>query len=199
MTLDLSQTARTHDSGLALEDAYMEHGLAVFHQVQRIMRDPDDSHDLALTAWEKAHRSWKRRPLLDAEVKPWLFRIARNACLDEMRRRQIIRWERLEAQRSDGDSYGPYLTHAAQLRSDTADPEREALRAESIALVRAALRRLPPRYRECLLLRENEGLTCEDVGARLGMTSGAVRTTLCRARQRLKCEYLALSGESLAA
>src|ERR1051325_5307986 len=65
---------------VAVEDAFATHYPAVFRQVQRLMRDPDDSYDLTLTAWEKAHKAWDRRPAVALEIKPWLFRIARNAC-----------------------------------------------------------------------------------------------------------------------
>ena len=69
------------------------------------------------------------------------------------------------------------------------------LRSERADLMRRALRRLPTRYRTCLLMREAEGLSCEEIGNRLQLSSGAVRTTLCRARQRLRSEYVALGGE----
>jgi len=187
---------------VAVEDAFTTHYAAVFRQVQRLMHDPDDSYDLTLTAWEKAQRAWDRRPAVAVELKPWLFRIARNACVDELRRRQLVRWEPLEgtgrgAQRPDGSS-AP-IAPAALLSSDSHDPEREVLRGERAELVRRALRRLPQRYRTCLLLRESEGLSCEEIGARLHLSSGAVRTTLCRARQRLRAEYVALGGEPAAA
>ncbi len=185
---------------VAVEDAFTTHYSAVFRQVQRLMRDPDDSYDLTLTAWEKAQRAWDRRPAVAVEIKPWLFRIARNACVDELRRRQLVRWEPLEGtrggQRDNGEAY---VSPAALLCSDSNDPEREVLRSERAALVRRALRRLPTRYRTCLLLREAEGLSCEEIGTRLQLSSGAVRTTLCRARQRLKAEYVALGGEPAAA
>jgi len=91
-TAEATQFAATtrHDP-LAVEDAFATHYSAVFRQVQRLMRDPDDSYDLTLTAWEKAQRAWDRRPLVALEIKPWLFRIARNACVDELRRRQLVR------------------------------------------------------------------------------------------------------------
>ncbi len=185
---------------VAVEDAFTTHYSAVFRQVQRLMRDPDDSYDLTLTAWEKAQRAWDRRPAVAVEIKPWLFRIARNACVDELRRRQLVRWEPLEgtrnSQRENGDAQ---VAPAALLSSDSHDPEREVLRSERADLVRRALRRLPTRYRTCLLMREAEGLSCEEIGTRLQLSSGAVRTTLCRARQRLKAEYVALGGEPAAA
>jgi RNA polymerase sigma-70 factor (ECF subfamily) len=189
---------RSHDP-IAVADAFATHYSAVFRQVQRLMHDPDDSYDLTLTAWEKAHRAWDRRPLVAMEIKPWLFRIARNACVDELRRRQLVRWEPLDGSPHRGDAGDPPIAPAALLSSDSHDPEREALRSERAALVRRALRRLPNRYRTCLLMREAEGLSCEEIGARLSLSSGAVRTTLCRARQRLKAEYVALGGEPAAA
>lgn len=182
---------------VAVEEAFATHYSAVFRQVQRLMRDPDDTYDLTLAAWEKAQRAWDRRPPVALEIKPWLFRIARNACVDELRRRQLVRWEPLEGTR--GQSGETPVAPAALLSSDSHDPEREVLRSERADLVRQALRRLPNRYRACLLMREAEGLSCEEIGNRLHLSSGAVRTTLCRARQRLRAEYVALGGEPAAA
>jgi RNA polymerase sigma-70 factor (ECF subfamily) len=190
--------ATTSRDPLAVEDAFATHYSAVFRQVQRLMRDPDDSYDLTLTAWEKAQRAWDRRPLVALEIKPWLFRIARNACVDELRRRQLVRWEPLEGTRRAQSREG-HVAPAALLTSDSYDPEREVLRGERADLVRRALHRLPHRYRTCLLMRESEGLSCEEIGQRLQLSSGAVRTTLCRARQRLRAEYLGLGGEPAAA
>src|SRR5947199_6661583 len=197
-TAEATPLAALHRDPLLVEDAFATHYSAVFRQVQRLMRDPDDSYDLTLTAWEKAQRAWDRRPLVALEIKPWLFRIARNACVDELRRRQLVRWEPLEGTRRSSSGEGP-PPPAALLSSDSHDPEREALRSERADLVRRALRRLPNRYRTCLLMREAEGLSCEEIGNRLQLSSGAVRTTLCRARQRLRAEYVALGGEPAAA
>jgi len=193
-TAEAQPLAETHRDPAAVEEAFATHYSAVFRQVQRLMRDPDDSCDLTLTAWEKAQRAWDRRPSVSVEIKPWLFRIARNACVDELRRRQLVRWEPLEGTRR-GSSDTP-VAPAALLTSDSHDPEREVLRSERADLVRQALRRLPNRYRTCLLMREAEGLSCEEIGSRLQLSSGAVRTTLCRARQRLRTEYVALGGEA---
>ena len=197
-TAEATSLATLHRAPLLVEDAFATHYSAVFRQVQRLMRDPDDSYDLTLTAWEKAHKAWDRRPPIALEIKPWLFRIARNACVDELRRRQLVRWEPLEGTRR-GQSGEGHVAPASLLASDTNDPEREALRGERADLIRRALNRLPGRYRTCLLMREAEGLSCEEIGTRLNLSSGAVRTTLCRARQRLRIEYVALGGEPAAA
>jgi RNA polymerase sigma-70 factor (ECF subfamily) len=197
-TAEAQPLAEPHREPVAVEDAFATHYSSVFRQVQRLMRDPDDSYDLTLTAWEKAQKAWDRRPSAALEIKPWLFRIARNACVDELRRRQLVRWEPLEGNRRGPAGEGS-LAPAALLCSDSHDPEREVLRNERAELVRRALRRLPNRYRACLLMREAEGLSCEEIGTRMQLSSGAVRTTLCRARQRLRIEYVALGGEPAAA
>src|SRR3984893_15589147 len=148
-TAEATQLAETRRAPVAVEDAFALHYSAVYRQVQRLMRDPDDSYDLTLTAWEKAQRAWDRRPSAALEVKPWLFRIARNACVDELRRRQLVRWEPLESTHRGGrDQHGEGpLPHAPLRPSDSHDPAREVLRGERAELVRKALRRLPARYR----------------------------------------------------
>src|ERR1700687_6231663 len=124
--------AATRRDPLLVEDAFATHYSAVFRQVQRLMRDPGDGYDLTLTPWEKAQRAWDRRPSVALEIKPWLFRIARNACVDELRRRQLVRWEPLEGTRRGGRSQSGEGTvaPASLLTSDTHDPEREMLRNE---------------------------------------------------------------------
>src|SRR5437773_10580676 len=92
---EAAQLATLHRDPLLVEDAFATHYSAVFRQVQRLMRDPDDSYDLTLTAWEKAQRAWDRRPLVALVVKPWLFRIAMNDCFYELRRRPLVRWQPL--------------------------------------------------------------------------------------------------------
>src|SRR5436305_9184820 len=116
-TAEAVAVAAPHRDPLAVEDAFAAHYSAVFRQVQRLMRDPDDSYDLTLTAWEKAQRAWDRRPSVAVEIKPWLFRIARNACVDELRRRQLVRWEPLEGTRSASGELHP-TAPAALLSSD---------------------------------------------------------------------------------
>src|SRR5438270_3056793 len=106
---------------VAVEDAFTTHYASVFRQVQRLMRDPDDTYDLTLTAWEKAQRAWDRRPSVAVEIKPWLFRIARNACVDELRRRQLVRWEPLDGTGRARDGEVKAIAPAALLSSDTHD------------------------------------------------------------------------------
>lgn len=144
-----------------------------------------DAEDLTVTAFEKALRAWDRRPAVEAELRPWLFRIATNSCLDELRKRQRVQWRPWEAFMS--------IFHPSQVAPD--DPEREVIRSERADLVQAALARLSPRDRAALVMRECYGLSNEEVGKALGTTRDGAKMTLFRARERLRSAYLQIGGE----
>lgn len=175
------------EKGATFAEAFSQHQETIFHHLLRMVGNADDAYDLTLTSFEKAYRAWERRPSEPEQVRAWLYRIATNTCLDELRRRRVLQWQPWDT------SSEPVPTH--QIARD--DPEREVMRAEAASLVRYALARLPDRYRACLLLRENEGLSCEQIASGLGMTTGAVRVTLFRARTKLREAYLELGGEPL--
>ena len=117
-------------------EAYLTYGTPIYRYVRRMISNEADAEDLTLAAFEKALRAWGRRPP-DAELRPWLFRIATNTCLDELRRRRLIKWRPWDTFVS--------LFHPSQIAPD--DPEDEALRNEQVTQVRAALARLAPRDR----------------------------------------------------
>src|SRR5512146_1021864 len=94
-SLDLA--ARPDSSTHAgFEEAYLTYRGPIYGYVRRMVSDETDAEDLTVVVFEKALRAWDRRPQVEAEIRPWLFRIATNACLDELRRRQRIHfspWE----------------------------------------------------------------------------------------------------------
>ncbi len=144
-----------------------------------------DAEDLTVTAFEKALRAWDRRPALESELRPWLFRIATNCCLDELRKRQRIQWRPWEAFIN--------LFHPSQVAPD--DPEKEVIRNEKADLVQAALAKLSPRDRAALVMRECYGLSNAEVGKALSTTRDGAKMTLFRARERLRVAYLQMGGE----
>lgn len=163
---------------------YNTHRTAIYSYVRRLVANEADAEDLTVTAFEKALRAWERRPPV-AEMRPWLFRIATNACLDELRRRKRVQWQPWSKFTS--------LFHPSQVATD--DPEGEVLRREKAGVVRSALALLSPRDRAALILREYQGLPVDDIGRALGISRGAAKITLFRARERLRSAYLQLGGE----
>lgn len=153
--------------------------------LQRMIGNPEDANDLAVVSFEKAFRNWEKAPA--GKELPWLYRIATNTCLDELRRRKLIRWQPLDA---FARVFSP-----RQVSRD--DPERDAVRNEARALVVEALDKLSPRHRAALIMRECQGLSCDEIGEAMGVSRDAAKQLLFRARNQLKTTYLNLGGEPL--
>lgn len=122
-----------------------------------------------------------------AALRGWLFQLARNACLD---------WLRREDRRQASTGEGILVDHAAKGELGRG-PSDVILSRERIASVRRALEALPPAQREALLLRIDEGLDHEAIAARLGISRQAVEVRLCRGRAALKDQLEEIFGGEL--
>jgi RNA polymerase sigma-70 factor (ECF subfamily) len=139
---------------------------AVFRICLGFSRNASDAEDLSQDVFLKACRSLGRvrQPHL---VKEWLFRIARNTCLDHLKRRRHDR--RL------GMAAGAAAT-------DPRTPETLSVTSERLRSLKAAVARLPRKQREVFVLREYGGLSYEDLGRVVGAKAGTVMSRLNRAR-----------------
>lgn len=119
-------------------------------------------------------------------LKPWVFRIAKNACLTK-RRRSIfapareLSLEELRPQR-DGES------GELDIADWSAAPESAAQNAELREALDRAVQRLPDLYRAIFLLRDVEGLSTAESAGILGVSEDVVKTRLHRARLLLRSE-----------
>jgi len=110
-----------------------------------------------------------------AALRGWLFQLARNACLDYLRRED----------RRQGLSHDVLAEHTAS--GDLGrNPGEQFLSRERVSAVRRALDHLPTSQREVLLLRIDEGLDHEAIAERLHISRQAVEVRLCRGRAALK-------------
>ena len=138
-----------------------------------------DAEDLTQETFLKAYRALTHTPDVP-HVSAWLYRIAANNCRDEWRRRQ----------RRHAQPWDPALQEPIADSSVDADPEMFAIRRETDARIQAILDRMKPRNKRALVLKECAGLSCEDIGAVMGISGKAVKSTLFRAREefRLRCQ-----------
>jgi RNA polymerase sigma factor (sigma-70 family) len=119
--------------------------------------------------------------------KPWLYEIAKNACIDAFRRSQ-----RAEEISYDADDGGDRL----HLVSKGPTPDAAVDTRMSLDHLRGAFGSLSEAHHQILVMRELEGLSYRQIGERLGMSRPSVESTLFRARRRLSEEYEELvSGE----
>ena len=116
--------------------------------------------------------------------KPWIYEIAKNACIDQFRRSR--RAEEVSYDAEDGGlgsaDYGKLVTKDPQ-------PDVAVENKQSLDHLRGAFGGLSETHHEILVMRELEGLSYREIGERLGMTRPAVESTLFRARRRLTEEY----------
>lgn len=160
----------------AFEALLRQYERPLYGYIYRLMAgNPDDTADLLQETFIKVYRALPCLPV-GANFPAWLYRVARNCCFDELRRRRRARWTVW------GDVQG--LAMAEQ--SGVGDPEQLILAHEGDTAVNAVLRRMSPRNRDALILRECEGMSCAEIGTVFGISRKAVKSMLFRARDEFR-------------
>ena len=119
--------------------------------------------------------------------KPWIYEIAKNACIDEFRRSRRSR----EVSFEEGDGSRGRRAQCARAR---AAPQAAVESKQRLDDLCGAFGGLSESHHRVLVLRELEGLSYSEIGERLGMTRAMVESTLFRARRRLSEEYEELAS-----
>jgi RNA polymerase sigma-70 factor (ECF subfamily) len=114
-------------------------------------------------------------------LKAWLFQVARNRCLDELRRKKAIHFSELEASNDEDD-----LSPLAIMPDDGPLPEELAERSDLKQKLRAAIDTLPPKFRSVVLLRYAGQLSFSEIGKALSMPEATAKTYFQRARPLLR-------------
>ena len=165
--LALPLPAASKRVGIAFEELYRSSRDDVYAYVATLLRDSSGAEDVTALAFERAYcrqRSFRHER---GSERAWLFGIARNAALDELRRRRRL---------------APLLTDPADTTLDEGDDER-ALRRVA---VRSALARLGGRDRELIALKFHAGLGNAEIARDLGTSETNAGTMLHRAIETLR-------------
>jgi RNA polymerase sigma factor (sigma-70 family) len=168
-TLSVPLTAPAPSLALDFEALYRGARDDVFAYVATLLRDGAAAEDVTAQAFERAFRRRGSYNARRGSPRAWLFGIARNAALDELRRRR--RSAPLEADPPDAVTPGP---------EDAAD------RALQRAAVRAALASLGAREREIVALKFHAGLDNAELARVLGVSVSNAGTQLHRAMTKLR-------------
>ncbi|HET7824551.1 MAG TPA: sigma-70 family RNA polymerase sigma factor [Anaeromyxobacter sp.] len=166
------------------------HKRAVFGLCFRLLRDAEEARDAAQECFARAYGALATYDVAQP-FAPWLLRIARNHCLDVLRRR-IPEAQRVELDRA------PEEGAAFELADPAAGGADEALeRRELAGALERAVAALPANYREVVHLFHVEHLSYKEIAATLEVPIGTVMTWLHRARARLKDALTAGGTEAL--
>lgn len=172
---ELVDAARQGDRA-ALEVLLRRHHDRILVLCRRMCRDRGDADDAAQEALVAIVRGLARFDG-DSSFSTWSYRVTTNACLDQLRRRGR------RPVPSD-----PAVTHevvGTPARPGAPDPADAAVSAEQRGSLQRALDRLPDEFRLPVVLRDVADLDYAEIGERLGLAPGTVRSRIARGRAKL--------------
>ncbi len=164
--------ADADDRMLSFDAIFTRYHRAIYAYLLGMVGEVEQAQDLTQDTFLKVYTALARTP--DPALPAWLYRIATNTARDALRRRRRLTWL-------------PFTPGDEERWPDPAPdlPTRCAAREA----VEAVLAQLSPRERACLLLRARDGLTLEEVAQALGLSLGAAKMTLHRAKERCRAAY----------
>ena len=162
---------------VAYHRALAEHSDGLKSYATRMLGDSIAAEDVAQDSFLALFRHLNQVP--PAAYRPWLYRVARNLCLDQLRRRKFKLSLFRDLTRDDDQPFVPG-------DRDDQRPDQLAETREANEAIEQAIQVLPAKFREAFLLCEVEGMSYEDAAAVLGCPVKTVSTRLFRARQRFK-------------
>lgn len=174
---ELSLVKRSQQGDLAafnlLVEAYQRQiYLLCLRMLGSVEAAEDVTQDTFLTAYQHIAR------FRGEAFRPWLFRIAVNACTDELRRRKRRPVLSLDPSSPDEEPF--------QIPDPGEGPEAHTLRGELRRTIEQALLRLPEDQRLAIVLCDVQGLSYEQIAATLKIALGTVKSRINRARARLR-------------
>ncbi|MFB9329594.1 RNA polymerase sigma factor [Paenibacillus aurantiacus] len=141
------------------------------------------AEDLCSETFYKAYRSLHSFRETDATFSTWLYTIARNTVLSELRK-----------QKSGNVSLDEI--NVMPVAPPDSVPEHRLLLNERMSMVREAINNLPEKQRSALILREYDQLDYQEIASILGQTVSSVKSLLFRARNSVKMQLEPYFGES---
>ncbi|MEW6304300.1 MAG: sigma-70 family RNA polymerase sigma factor [Verrucomicrobiota bacterium] len=153
----------------------------VINLIYRSLLDLTEAEDLAQNVFVQVYKS-AHRYRDTARFSTWLFTIARNLCLNEIRRRSRHRAESLDVEHPEHDDqpYRQFEDHKVH------SPPDLLLQGELEQKISEALDQLPENQRTALLLCRQEDMSYEDIAAVLNCSLSATKSLIHRARETLK-------------
>ncbi|HOM03599.1 MAG TPA: sigma-70 family RNA polymerase sigma factor [Acetivibrio sp.] len=152
----------------------------VFNIAFRMLGNYDDASELAQEVFLKAYKSIKNFKG-DSLFNTWIYKVATNACLDEIRKRKNKKVVFLD---EDIEFNGNEIKR--QIKDDSPGPELTAEDNELKRAVKDSINMLSEEYRTVIVLRDIQGFSYEEISQIIKCPEGTVKSRINRARQALK-------------
>jgi RNA polymerase sigma factor (sigma-70 family) len=179
-------SAARHGDDRAFEELYARYGERIAIFIRGRIRDHGRAEDVAQEVFISALRRLRSSEQSIA-FKPWIYEIAKNACIDEHRRSQRSREVSLDADAELSGGRGALMSIAPT-------PPAAMESKQRLDNLRGAFGGLSESHHQLLVMREFEGLSYDEIGRRIGMSRQMVESALFRARRKLGAEYEELAS-----
>lgn len=170
----------------AFEALFRKYQAYVYNVSLGMLGNSEDAADVTQEAFLRLHRSLESFRG-DSTFSTWLYRVAVNLCISELRRKSRTRFQFLDELAHD--------EKAAFSEEPGPSPDEAIAQAEEAQVVHRVLRTLPPDYRAIMVLRHFQQLAYEEIAEVLGLSLSQVKTRLFRARKMFKDRFISFTGE----
>ncbi len=169
----------------AFETLFRKYQAYVYNISLGMLCNSEDAADVTQETFLRLHRSLEGFRG-DSTFSTWLYRVAVNLCITELRRKSRTRFQFLDDVRHDDET--PLADEP------TICPNEAVLDAEEREIVHKILQTLPPDYRAIMVLRHFQQLAYEEIADVLGLSLSQVKTRLFRARKMFKDRFQSYTG-----
>lgn len=162
-------------------EALMEEHMGIIYNIAlRMAANQDDAEDMTQEIMIKIFRSLGSFKG-NSKFSTWIYRVAVNTCLDELKKKKNKKHLSLDAEISgdDGESQ-------IEIKDDSPSPEKLAEQNELRDMVASAVKLLSDEHRAVIVLRDIRGMSYSEIAEILGCSDGTVKSRISRARAQLK-------------
>ena len=157
------------------EQIVRDYSRRIYNLAYRFTGNNESAEDLTQDVFVRVYRALGQYDPSQGNLSNWLMRLARNLIIDDYRRRQ----------RTPTDGSDALDDHEYHLHGSSDGPERSLQRHERRMQVHAAIKKLSPELRECVILRDIEELTYAEIVDLLRIPEGTVKSRINRGRIEL--------------
>ena len=164
----------------AFEQLINEHQKRIFSIAYRVAGNPDDAADMAQEVLVKIFKNINKFKG-DSKFSTWIYRVATNTCLDELKRLKRHKAYSLDQELETEDG-----AVSVDVEDTAPTPEQSAERKAIRSAVNSAIAKLGEEHKKVIILRDIQGFSYEEIAKMLNCSDGTVKSRISRARAKLK-------------